>query len=526
MMENNAPVTLNGVIHALVKMNPDARAPHIDLRGLKSHGVNGEWQDQGYAFGLEPTRKVMQLQVFTAKGHTILQEWPYPRDYRADEWVRIELRVVGDELTASFDGWKLNTVRDSVLTLPGKARVYAKQAGLFRDIVFTPLDKPRDTQPPLVAGAAGRVVDLLPLVDLQRHVNAGTWSRTPDGVSVQLSDGASVLELPYRPPDEYDFEIEITPHGPGANVNQYLCASGHSFAWKLNAHQATPPLYGFEMLDGKACKDFFEAATHTNTAIESGHRYRSRIEVRRGGLRALLDGTELVQWSGDFSRFSMENITRLRDQQHLGIGSWKRAVTFHKITVRELTGAGNLDAGVNVSPADSTVPSIPHWQDLTEEVREKARTFSNLVVEPDSVRHSGSGNQVVIPLTRHGVQDYAIRLRFTSDGQIGLRSSPDAFIYVLCQRNQTIFHHYEVATGAPTLLRPNVPHPADFDSRPTHEMLVTMKGSTVSVWLDGRFVGEAHDTQCKSGDAKLVFTKSTVVHKVEVAELAAAAVDQ
>jgi hypothetical protein len=187
-----------------------------------------------------------------------------------------------------------------------------------------------------------------------------------------------------------------------------------------------------------------------------------------------------------------------------------------------------LDASnaVATNAAESPVPGIPNWQDLTGEVREKARAFSNLVVEPDSVRHNGSGSQVVIPLTRHGVQDYAIRLRFTSDGQIGLRCSPDAFIYVLCQRNQTIFHHYEVATGAPALLRPSVPHPADFDSRPTHEMLVTMEGSTVRVWLDGRFVGEAHDTKCKDGDAKLVFTISTVVHKVEVAELAAAAVDQ
>ena len=172
------------------------------------------------------------------------------------------------------------------------------------------------------------------------------------------------------------------------------------------------------------------------------------------------------------------------------------------------------------SPTDRSVPVISNWQDMTETVREKARSMANLVVDASSVRHRGSGDQAVVPLTRHGVNDYAIRFSFTSDGEIGLRSSLDAFVYVLCQSNQTIFHHYEVATGAPTLLRPNVPHPADFDSRSPHEMLVTMQGPTIRVWLDDHFVGDAQETKCKEGDAKLVFTRSTVLHKVEIAELA------
>ncbi len=147
-----------------------------------------------------------------------------------------------------------------------------------------------------------------------------------------------MLQLPYQVPEEYDFEIEFTPNDAGANVNQYLSAAGHSFAWKLNAHSRTPPLYGLDLLDGKLCSQFDEAAVQTSTAIESGRRYRSTVEVRRDGLRALLDGKELLKWSGDFKRLSMEEIMRLRDNQHLGIGSWKRAVTFHKIEVREVTG--------------------------------------------------------------------------------------------------------------------------------------------------------------------------------------------
>jgi hypothetical protein len=171
------------------------------------------------------------------------------------------------------------------------------------------------------------------------------------------------------------------------------------------------------------------------------------------------------------------------------------------------------------------LPVIPKWQDLTESVREKARAIPNLSVEPDVVRHTGSGSQASFPLTRPEVRDYAVRLRFTSDGQVNLRATPAGFIYVLCdQRGKTVFHRYEAAARDPVQLLADVPHPPDFDSRPTHELLVTMQGPTIRAWLDGHFVGEAQDATFQDGPAQLLFTRSTGVVKVEVAELAASSV--
>ncbi|MDP1587985.1 MAG: DUF1080 domain-containing protein, partial [Prosthecobacter sp.] len=198
-----------------------------------------------------------------------------------------------------------------------------------------------------------RAIDLLALVEVKRDALVGEWTRTASTVSVARPTGASVLQLPYQVPEEYDFEMEFTPDDAGANVNQYLSAAGHSFAWKLNAHSRTPPLYGLDLLDGKFCSQFDEAAVRTSTAIEPGRRYRSTVEVRRDGLRALLDGKELLKWSGDFKRLSMEAIMRLRDDQHLGIGSWNRAVTFHKIEVREVTGTGKIEGSATVAVAEA-----------------------------------------------------------------------------------------------------------------------------------------------------------------------------
>lgn len=205
---------------------------------------------------------------------------------------------------------------------------------------------------------------------------------------------------------------------------------------------------------------------------------------------------------------------KLNDTTHVGVGVMDIGLLVHKATVRETSGARNE----KVFAADKQLPVINDWRDLTERVREKARAFPNLVIEPGSVRHSGNGDQVSIPLTSPGVSDYAVRLRFVGDGQITLRTRLDGSLYVLCQRNQTIFHHYEIGAGAPTLLRPNVPHLSNYDASQPHDLLVTMLGPTLRVWLDDHFVGEANDPKFQEGDAKLVFTKSSVVNRVEVAE--------
>ncbi|OYW12814.1 MAG: hypothetical protein B7Z55_17970, partial [Planctomycetales bacterium 12-60-4] len=205
-------------------------------------------------------------------------------------------------------------------------------------------------------GTAGKTLDLLPLVDLKRDASLGNWTRNADGIACANPAGGNVLQLPYEPPEEYDFEIEFTTTGVGNNVNQYLAADGQMFTWKLNSHRVNPPLYGFELLDGKMAKDFKEAAMQMADPLVDGQRYRSTVEVRRGSLRALLDGKELVKWTGDFQRLSMEPSTPMPFPGRLGIGSWRRPVTFHSATVREISAPGKLLTQANPAPLPANAP--------------------------------------------------------------------------------------------------------------------------------------------------------------------------
>jgi hypothetical protein len=505
MMENHAPVCSNAEIRAMVKMNPDARAAHIDLRGRSLHGKNGEKQDVAYTLGLEPIRKVIQLLAFTPDW-TLLREWPYPRAFAANEWAQLELRTVGNELTVSFDGKHLGTIHDSAITQPGTVRVYGKEKTYFRDIVFTPLNGTATTR--VVASQSAK-----PASDVIRLWNAPEKIKKAEGISwedgaLRLDNAMEVTMPPYHADAMIHASIKMNPDAVSPSINlrgfDENGADGRYSATVLAADKKVQ-LQVFDSRPSSANRRTVLQEWPLPRAYASDEWARLELRVQGDALTVALDGQVL----GTIHNNALTNPGSAQVYA-------TRAGFFRDIALVPLEHQGTTPL-VTSDP----LPAISNWQDMTDAVRERARAFPNLVVEPGLVRHLGSGSQVSIPLTRPGIRDYAVRLRFVSDGQITLRTRVDGSLYVLCQRNQTIFHHYEIAAGAPTLLRPNVPHPSNYDASQPHDLLVTMQGSMLRAWLDDRFIGEAHDAKFQDGDAKLVFTNSTTVHKVEVAELAA-----
>jgi hypothetical protein len=216
----------------------------------------------------------------------------------------------------------------------------------IRAPVGAPVAQPvAEIGPTPIAPAKPGTINLLPLIDPEKDAVEGDWKLTTDGLMLLRPKGTGVLKLPYAPPEEYDFEIEFTPQSDGKNVNQHLVAAGRSFAWKLNAYGLKPPIYGFDLLDGKLARNRDEAVVRKNLTLEPGQRYTSKVEVRRGTLRALVNGEEYVMWTGDFNRLSGEPVWKLSDNRQLALSTYNRAVIFHRIEVREVTGKGTLTRG-------------------------------------------------------------------------------------------------------------------------------------------------------------------------------------
>jgi serine/threonine protein kinase len=211
-----------------------------------------------------------------------------------------------------------------------------------------------------------KAVDLLALVDVTKDAVKGKWLTRPEGLQAHTDtiDGKlqpdQVLGFNQLAPEEYDFEIEFTLKEGNRDVMQVLPSPNGAIFWRMrvpNAGDHTVCGFG-PKLDGK---DISEAgrteAVAKAATFQKGQRHRSLVEVRKGSLRALLDGEEIVKWSGDFKRFASDVRFLLPDARHPGIACFNTITTFHKAELRPPGGV----AGATVKPAPSatTMPAVP-----------------------------------------------------------------------------------------------------------------------------------------------------------------------
>jgi serine/threonine protein kinase len=235
----------------------------------------------------------------------------------------------------------------------------------------------------MAASETPQVHDLLPLVDPRLHALAGEWRRDADGLTVapgnasQSGQGNPRLQLPYRPPEEYDFEIEFTPLAGGSQLSQLLSIQGRPLSWVMDAALQAGRKAGFEMIDGTGVVDRKDGTVLRPTLLTNGRRYRSRIQVRKESLTAFLDDQKLVEWGRSreaLDRIGVNSDDALRDPRHLGLAALDRAVTFHRIEVREITGSGIIDA---VGRAGNGSPEIRLWETPSQLPQQEGVSWEN-----------------------------------------------------------------------------------------------------------------------------------------------------
>jgi hypothetical protein len=479
--------------------------------------------EKGFLFVLSQTHQTLCNRYQpNAAAADILSKVPHPPDFDPGQEHELVVVMQGPHIRAWLDGRRAAEARDGSFKEGAAALMFVARSVVHSVAIADPAKLGAISEGDTIAQHGGvppgRRVDLLALVDLSQDAFRGVWARAPQGIAMLHTPGPSVLRLPYQPPEEYDFEIEFTPDGDGLNVNQFLCADGHSFAWKMNSHNIVPPLYGFELLDGKFAKELREAAASLETALVKGTRYRSKVEVRRGGLRALLDGKEVVRWSGDFARFSMETHSHLGDDRHIGVGSWKRGATFHKIRVTEVSGPGIVDA--------RPLPEIA-WQDwLGPRLKQGFFERNGWIREAEGVttdqRYRGES---VLPA---GTRDGAVRVTYVAKGSEGgsvtfrhTGEGDDREFYVAYDTGQTLFISRARGAEQPRLVSQTIP--ADIQKTAERTLEVRFVGNRLTATLNGAFTVTAADDALREGMCAVVASKGVVLTKVETLILPARA---
>lgn len=194
-------------------------------------------------------------------------------------------------------------------------------------------------------------------VNVLQHANtnnavAGQWSQQGGTLRTEAANGARIL-LPYAPSREYDFRVSFTRNsGVHSIALIFPCGNGQATfepdAWGQH-------LAGIQMIDGQDLRANRSRAG--SVTLTNGQRYTAVIEVRRSGVRALLDDRLIMEYQGDGSNLSVPAVWRVSQSTALGLGAYQSDTTFHSAEVRNIGGAGRMIASAGASTGRSPSPS-------------------------------------------------------------------------------------------------------------------------------------------------------------------------
>jgi hypothetical protein len=78
-----------------------------------------------------------------------------------------------------------------------------------------------------------------------------------------------------------------------------------------------------------------------SSCLDNKTRYVSVVQVRKDGLKTLLNGAVITQYKTDYSDLSLDGSAyKMSPGLFLGVGSHQSTVIFHRIELLEVTGAG------------------------------------------------------------------------------------------------------------------------------------------------------------------------------------------
>ncbi len=180
-------------------------------------------------------------------------------------------------------------------------------------------------------------VNLLALVDPAKDTKGGKWENK-DGMLVSNNKWGAHIQIPYQPPEEYDYRVcftKLKPEGKLDGLNLWLPRSGRTVAWCIGGWGNT--ISGLEFVKGvNPSDDKNPTGVKRGAFLEVGHKHTAVVQVRKKSIMGYLDGQLITQWKGDWKDLSFPDWV---SRTQLEIATYS-ATVFHSIEVLEVTGVG------------------------------------------------------------------------------------------------------------------------------------------------------------------------------------------
>lgn len=179
-----------------------------------------------------------------------------------------------------------------------------------------------------------KTINLLPMIDLSKDIVDGKWSVKDQQL---VAEKYGHIQIPYKPPEEYDFKIVFARMSGGNLVGQIASKDDHFFAWFMDAFDAK--VSGVEMLDNKNVTE--NETTIKGPILKNKVMHTSIVQVRSSGLTILLDGRTVVKLKTDYSKLAVHPNWKLKADGGLGLCcAGANVAVFGIVELIEITGRG------------------------------------------------------------------------------------------------------------------------------------------------------------------------------------------
>ena len=302
-----------------LKASPDDPAANLSMGKYKCF-IRGDWEGglRMLAKGSDAALKAVATQELAAKEPSAEATLAL-----ADSWWDLSVKQTDAGARAAIASHAAGLYQSSLSAAVGlrKAQVEKRIAEAGKTPAVASI-KPSMAAPARKTGA----INLIPLFDLRSPV-AGNWT-IQNGALVCDQTRNARIQSSYRPPAEYDFLIEFTRLKTSASFVQLISHGDTAFEWTVSAETR------FSNVNGHARNGTQKKAPESLADLASRH--TSLVQVRNSGVKVLIDGKEVIDYTAGYETLSRNGAWKMQDDRFLGLGSWGDPIAFHRVEVTEV----------------------------------------------------------------------------------------------------------------------------------------------------------------------------------------------